>query len=46
MAAIKLGISKDIEEAEATAKSIRPIIDIKLLQKDALKKLYPNAVET
>jgi hypothetical protein len=46
MAAIKLGISKDIEEAEATAKSIRPIIDIKPLQKDALKKLYPNAVDT
>jgi protein-tyrosine phosphatase len=39
---LALGISKDVEEAEAAAKSIRSIIDIKPLQKDALKKLFPN----
>jgi protein-tyrosine phosphatase len=39
---LALGVSKDIEEAEATAKSIRPIIDIKPVQKYALKKLFSN----
>jgi protein-tyrosine phosphatase len=38
---LALGMAKDIEEAEATAKSIRPNIDIKPLQKEALKKLFP-----
>jgi protein-tyrosine phosphatase len=37
---LALGISNDVEEAEATAKLIRPKIDIKPIQKEALIKLF------
>ncbi|UUZ78752.1 dual specificity protein phosphatase family protein [Paenibacillus sp. P26] len=39
---IALGLSDTLEEAEAKAKSIRSIIDIKPAQKESLKKLYPD----
>ncbi|MFC5470090.1 dual specificity protein phosphatase family protein [Cohnella suwonensis] len=39
---LALGLAKDVEEAEANAKAIRPVIEIKATQKDALKKLFPN----
>lgn len=35
-----LGLSNNIDEAEATAKNIRPVIDIKPIQKEALTKLF------
>lgn len=38
---VALGLSDTIDEAEAKAKSIRSIIDIKPLQKEALNKLFP-----
>ncbi|MFE5321647.1 dual specificity protein phosphatase family protein [Paenibacillus sp. NPDC056579] len=41
-ALLALGLSDTFEEAEAKAKSIRSIIDIKPSQKEALSKLYPN----
>lgn len=37
---ITLGVSKDIDEAEAMAKNIRPKIDIRPAQKEALNKLF------
>ncbi|MFB6367768.1 tyrosine-protein phosphatase [Paenibacillus elgii] len=37
---LALGISDRIEEAEATAKNIRSVIDIKPVQKEALMKLF------
>jgi protein-tyrosine phosphatase len=37
---IELGISSSIDEAEALAKSIRPKINIKPAQREALEKLY------
>ncbi|REE81581.1 dual specificity protein phosphatase-like protein [Paenibacillus taihuensis] len=37
---IELGLADSIEEAETKAKSIRPIINIREPQRDALKKLY------
>jgi protein-tyrosine phosphatase len=39
---IQLGLASTIEEAEALAKGIREIIDIKPAQKIALNELYPN----
>lgn len=39
-ALIELGASHNIEEAEALAKSIRPKINIKPPQREALEKLY------
>jgi len=39
---LALGLSDTFDDAEAKAKSIRNIIDIKALQKEALLKLYPN----
>lgn len=38
---IELGVSKTIEEAEELAKSIRPVLNVKPAQKEALQKLYP-----
>ncbi|WP_409341678.1 dual specificity protein phosphatase family protein [Paenibacillus sp. MBLB4367] len=38
---IELGVSKTIEEAEELAKSIRPVLNVKPAQKEALKKMYP-----
>lgn len=37
---LSLGLAKDIEEAETTAKRIRPKIDIKPIQKEALTKIF------
>jgi protein-tyrosine phosphatase len=37
---ITLGKSSTIEEAEALAKSLRPVIKIREPQRDALEKLY------
>ncbi|GGF95826.1 protein-tyrosine phosphatase family protein [Paenibacillus abyssi] len=37
---ISLGLSGTIEEAEEKAKSIRPVIQIRQPQRDALEKLY------
>jgi len=37
-----LGLSNTLDEAEAKAKSIRSIIDIKPSQKESLNKLYPS----
>jgi protein-tyrosine phosphatase len=39
---LALGLSHTVDEAEAKAKSIRNIIDIKPSQKESLFKLYPN----
>ncbi|RAV11752.1 protein-tyrosine phosphatase family protein [Paenibacillus contaminans] len=38
---IELGVSGTIEEAERLAKCIRPILNVKPAQKEALQKLYP-----
>ncbi|TYP72383.1 protein-tyrosine phosphatase family protein [Paenibacillus methanolicus] len=37
---IELGLSQTIAEAESLAKSIRPKVNIKLSQREALEKLY------
>lgn len=39
---LELGICKTLEEAEAMAKSIRPVINIKPDQRASLVKLYPE----
>lgn len=39
---ISLGVCDTIEEAEAKAKSIRSIIDIKPAQRESLHKIYPD----
>ncbi len=39
---IQLGLASTIEEAEAMAKGIREIIDIKPPQKEALNEIYPT----
>lgn len=39
---LELGICKTVPEAEAKAKEIRPIINIKPNQRIALEQLYPN----
>ena len=37
---LALGVSGTLEEAEAKAKNIRPVIDIKPVQREALKKIF------
>ncbi|MFC5528246.1 protein-tyrosine phosphatase family protein [Cohnella yongneupensis] len=37
---LALGLVSDLEDAEARAKSIRPVIDIKPVQKEALAKIF------
>lgn len=37
---LALGIAQDLDEAEAKAKSIRPVIDIKPVQREALARLF------
>jgi len=39
---LELGICKTIDEAEAMAKSIRPVINVKPDQRASLEKLYPE----
>ncbi|WP_312880217.1 protein-tyrosine phosphatase family protein [Paenibacillus phytorum] len=39
---ITLGKSQSIDEAEALAKSIRPKVNVKPPQREALEKLYKN----
>ncbi|MFC4779271.1 dual specificity protein phosphatase family protein [Paenibacillus sp. GCM10023252] len=39
---IELGKSHSIDEAEALAKSIRPKVNVKPAQREALEKLYPS----
>ena len=39
---VALGLANNIDQAEQQAKSIRPVIDIKPVQKEALEKLFPN----
>jgi protein-tyrosine phosphatase len=39
---IALGLCQTIDEAEAKAKSIRNVIDIKPSQRESLLKIYPN----
>jgi protein-tyrosine phosphatase len=39
---LALGLSETVDEAEAKAKKIRNVIDIKPSQKESLLKLYPN----
>ena len=40
---LELGVCKSLAEAAAMAKSIRPVINIKLDQYQALSRLYPEA---
>jgi protein-tyrosine phosphatase len=39
---IALGLAETVSEAEAKAKSIRPIVNMGNAQREALLKLYPN----
>lgn len=41
---LELGLCATLEEAEAKAKSIRPILSIKPEQRVALEQIYPHAV--
>lgn len=40
---LELGLYSTLDEAEAAAKAIRPVINIKPDQREALELLYPNA---
>ena len=40
---LELGLCSSIEEAEAKAKSIRPVLSIKPEQRVALEQIYPHA---
>jgi protein-tyrosine phosphatase len=42
---LALGLCTTLDEAEAKAKSIRPVLNMKPLQRLALQRLYPNAQE-
>ncbi|MGC8731121.1 MAG: protein-tyrosine phosphatase family protein, partial [Halothiobacillaceae bacterium] len=40
---LELGLCSTFAEAEAHAKAIRPVVNIKPDQREALLQLYPNA---
>lgn len=40
---LELGLCSTLGEAEAAAKAIRPVVNIKPDQREALESLYPNA---
>ena len=39
---LELGLCSTLGEAEAAAKAIRPVVNIKPDQREALESLYPN----
>lgn len=41
---LELGLCSTLEEAEARAKSIRPVLSIKPIQRLALQQIYPHAI--
>lgn len=40
---MELGMCKTLAEAEARTKAVRPVINIKAIQREALEQLYPGA---